>query len=128
MKDRAMKSLQPISETISDKNSYGFRPKRSCHDAIEHCFILLARKVSVKWFLECDIKGSFVISIIAGLYQFIKSGFIENNSKYPTHSGTTQGGVISACIANMTLNKLETTIKNSVAKSNLIHVYKYAAL
>lgn len=142
MKDRAMQALylltlEPISETTADKNSYGFRPKRSCHDAIEQCFTLLARKASVKWILECDIKGCFdninhswIMDNIpidkTILHQFIKSGFIENGSKYPTHSGTTQGGVISACIANMTLDKLETTIKNSVAKSNLIHVCRYA--
>jgi RNA-directed DNA polymerase len=47
MKDRAMQALhlyalEPIAEITADKNSYGFRPKRSTADAIEQCFKLLA--------------------------------------------------------------------------------------
>ena len=43
MKDRAMQALHllalaPVGETIADSNSYGFRPQRSCADAIEQCF------------------------------------------------------------------------------------------
>ena len=34
-------TLEPISETLADKNAYGFRPKRSCADAIRQCFIVL---------------------------------------------------------------------------------------
>ena len=50
MQDRAMQALHllalsPVSESTADKNSYGFRPGRSTADAIEQCFILLARKV-----------------------------------------------------------------------------------
>ena len=37
-------ALEPISETLADRNSYGFRPKRSLHDAIEQCFNALAKK------------------------------------------------------------------------------------
>src|SRR3990167_4424634 len=49
IKDRAMQALhllalEPLSEVTADKNSYGFRPKRSTADAIEQCFKLLARK------------------------------------------------------------------------------------
>ena len=40
--------LEPISETLADPNSYGFRPKRSTADAIEQCFIVLAPKRSAK--------------------------------------------------------------------------------
>lgn len=44
MKDRAFQALhllalEPVSETLADKGSYGFRQKRSCHDAIERCYI-----------------------------------------------------------------------------------------
>ena len=49
-------ALEPIAETKGDKNSYGFRPKRSIHDAIAQCFNVLARKHSSKWILEGDIK------------------------------------------------------------------------
>jgi RNA-directed DNA polymerase len=53
MQDRAMQalyllSLEPIAETQADKNSYGFRMKRSCADAIEQCFKALAKKSSAQ--------------------------------------------------------------------------------
>lgn len=64
MNDRAMQALyllalEPISEIKADKNSYGFRPKRSTADAIGQCFISLARKTSAQWILEGDIKACF---------------------------------------------------------------------
>ena len=64
MKDRAMQALyllalDPIAETTGDLNSYGFRKNRSTADAIEQCFISLARKDKAQWILEGDIKGCF---------------------------------------------------------------------
>ena len=57
MNDRAFQALhllalEPISETLADKGSYGFRRKRGCHDAIERCFIPLSRKDSATWVLR----------------------------------------------------------------------------
>lgn len=51
MRDRAMQALElqalaPVSETLADPHSYGFRPKRSTADALEQCFKILARKHS----------------------------------------------------------------------------------
>lgn len=64
MKDRAMQTLfamalDPWAETTADPNSYGFRPRRSCNDAIAQCFLSLCRKVSAKWIFEADIKACF---------------------------------------------------------------------
>jgi len=64
MQDRAYQALhllalQPVAETTADKGSYGFRPYRSCHDAIERCYIHLSRNDSATWVLEGDIKGCF---------------------------------------------------------------------
>jgi len=64
MKDRAYQALhlftlEPVSETMADNCSYGFRQKRGCHDAIERCYIHLSRKDSATWILEGDIKGCF---------------------------------------------------------------------
>jgi len=46
MHDRALQTLykialEPLAETRADKNSYGFRPRRSCNDAIAGCFQIL---------------------------------------------------------------------------------------
>src|SRR5256884_3251176 len=61
MRDRAMQALyllalDPIAETTADPNSYGFRPRRSCADAIEQCFSILGRP-NPQWILEGDIKS-----------------------------------------------------------------------
>ncbi|SAK91877.1 RNA-directed DNA polymerase [Caballeronia catudaia] len=50
-------ALEPVEETLADPNSYGFRPERSTADAIEQCFIALARQASSEWVLEGDIRG-----------------------------------------------------------------------
>lgn len=62
--DRAMQALftialDPVAETTADPDSYGFRPKRACADAIAQCFITLAKKNDAQWVFEADIKGCF---------------------------------------------------------------------
>jgi RNA-directed DNA polymerase len=52
-------ALEPIVECRADPNSYGFRPYRSTHDAIEQLVICLSRKHSGQWVLEGDIKACF---------------------------------------------------------------------
>lgn len=64
MVDRAQQALhllalEPVSETLADPNSYGFRPNRSTADAIAQCFKCLALKKSAQWVLEGDIKTCF---------------------------------------------------------------------
>ena len=51
-------ALDPVAETTADPNSYGFRPRRSCADAIEQCFSILTRS-NPQWILEGDIKSCF---------------------------------------------------------------------
>ena len=62
--DRAMQmlyalGLKPIAETVADLHSYGFREKRSLHDALKMCFTSLSAKVSAQWIQEADIKACF---------------------------------------------------------------------
>ena len=52
-------ALEPIAETMAGKNAYGFRPNRSCADAIERCFKVLSKKGSAQYVLEGDIKSCF---------------------------------------------------------------------
>jgi len=128
-KDRAYQalhllSLEPVSETLADKGSYGFRQYRSCHDALERCFIHLARKDSATWILEGDITGCFdnighqwLIDNIPMdkkiLQQWLKAGFMENKRLFPTEQGTPQGGIISPTLANITLDGLENMLDNA---------------
>jgi RNA-directed DNA polymerase len=123
MKDRAMQALyllalEPIAETTAAPNSYGFRPKRSTADAVQQCFIALAGRNAAEWVLEGDIKGCFdhishdwmlrhVRMDKRILQKWLKSGYVDNRTLYPTDEGTPQGGIISPTLANLTLDGLE---------------------
>src|SRR5580658_7895048 len=129
MKDRAMQALYllallPVAETTADPNSYGFRPKRSTADAIEQCFTVLARKISQQWVLEGDIRGCFdnishawMLDHIPTdkdvLRKWLKAGYMENRTLFPTEAGTPQGGIISPTLANLTLDGLEQLLKDN---------------
>jgi RNA-directed DNA polymerase len=127
MKDRAMQALyllalDPVIEVHSDPNSYGFRTERSAADAIEQCFIVLAKADRAEWILEGDIKACFDrIShdwLLAHapmdkgiLHKWLKAGFIERHTLHPTEEGTPQGGICSPVLANFVLNGLEKMLK-----------------
>jgi RNA-directed DNA polymerase len=113
--------LEPISETISNPNAYGFRPKRSAADAIKRCFIALGKKGSAQYILEADIKGCFdnishqwVLKHVPMdkviLKQWLKAGYIYQGEAFPTIAGTPQGGIISPCILNIVLSGLEKAV------------------
>lgn len=123
MLDRAQQALhlltlEPISETTADRNSYGFRPCRSTADAIEQCFNALARKSCSQYILEGDIKACFdeishewILKNIPMdkkiLGKFLKAGFMEKNVFHETTAGTPQGGIISPTLANMVLDGVD---------------------
>jgi RNA-directed DNA polymerase len=126
IRDRAIQALfklglEPIAETTADPNSYGFRPKRSCADAIVQCHNVLCQRKSAVWILEADIKGCFdnishqwILQHIPlnkkVLNQWLKAGYMERRHWFPTERGTPQGGIISPIIANMVLDGLEEVI------------------
>lgn len=130
MKDRAMQTLyllalQPIEETLGDKNSFGFRKNRSCQDACERIYMSLCHKTDPEWILEGDIKGCFdnishnwIMENIPIdkkiIKQFIKAGYIYQKQLFPDSKGAAQGGAISPTIANIVLDGLEETINNQV--------------
>jgi RNA-directed DNA polymerase len=151
--DRAMQALHllgldPVSETTADGNSYGFRPHRSCADAIARCFDRLCQKTSPQWILEGDIKGCFdnishdwmlknIPMHTKTLNQWFKAGYIEKQKLFPTTSGTPQGSIISPTLANMVLDGLEQHIDTAcrikkIGKDNRrknphhIHFIRYA--
>jgi RNA-directed DNA polymerase len=110
-------ALDPVAETTADPNSYGFRPRRSCADAIEQCFSILTRS-NPQWILEGDIKSCFdrishewLLSHVPMdkeiLRKWLKSGYLEKQVFYKTDEGTPQGGIISPVLANLALDGLE---------------------
>jgi len=129
MRDRAMQALhllalEPIAETTGDKNSYGFRLKRSTADAIGQCFTTFGTKRSASWILEADIEGCFdninhqwLIDNIPMnkkiLQGWLQAGFMKKNVFYDIKAGTPQGGIISPILANMALDGLEGIINHT---------------
>src|SRR6266404_3461346 len=110
-------ALDPVVETTADRNSYGFRQKRSCADAIGQCFLAL-RRANAQWILEGDIKSCFdKIShdwLLAHapmdrviLQKWLKSGYMEKHVLHESTDGTPQGGIISPALANCALDGLE---------------------
>ena len=132
MLDRAMQALhlqalEPVIESTSDPKSYGFRPDRSTADAMVELFHLLSSQTAPVWILEGDIKGFFdninhewlcrnVPMDTKVLRKWLKAGVIDRRQLMATEAGTPQGGIISPCLANATLNGLETQLKRHLAK------------
>ncbi|NEQ11338.1 MAG: group II intron reverse transcriptase/maturase [Moorea sp. SIO4E2] len=128
MYDRALQALikqalEPEWEAKFEPNSYGFRPGRSCHDAIEAIFKATNRMP--KWVLDADIAKCFdkinhdtllsKLNTYPSLRRLIKSwlkaGVMDNGTLFPTDEGTPQGGVISPLLANIALHGMEKRIK-----------------
>jgi RNA-directed DNA polymerase len=154
MKDRAMQALHllvlyPVSETTADHNSYGFRPERSTADARAQGFTALAKGSSPQWILEGDIKGCFdnishqwllenIPTDRTTLQKWLKAGYVYKDELFPTEAGTPQGGIISPTLANLTLDGLETALRNKFAVNkagkysqrsadkNLVNFVRYA--
>lgn len=137
IRDRAKQALakfalEPEWEAIFEPNSYGFRPARSTHDAIEAIFLGL-RHDTPKWVFDADIRKCFDRidhdALLAKLNTFptmekqirawLKADIMEgyaNNPKEIQQStmGTPQGGIVSPLLANIALHGLENHLKDFV--------------
>lgn len=134
-------ALEPISETTADHNSYGFRSTRCTTDAIGQCFITLRLKTCAQWVLEGDIKGCFdninhewlkanILMDKVILQTWLKAGFMDRRTFYPTETGTPQGGIISPTLANITLDGLENLLLKKFKKKKTfnpkVNLVRYA--
>jgi RNA-directed DNA polymerase len=128
MYDRALQALvklalDPEWEARFEPNSYGFRPGRSCHDAIEAIFKAIRQKP--KYVLDADIAKCFdrinheellrklntFPTIRRQVRAWLKAGVMNGKELFPTSEGTPQGGVISPLLANIALHGMEERIK-----------------
>ncbi len=144
MQDRAQQALvkmalEPQWEGNFEPNSYGFRPGRSCHDAIAAIFVTIAQKD--KYVLDADLKGCFDNinheALLRKLKTFpmlqreikawLKAGCIDNGVFEESKAGTPQGGVISPLLANIALHGMETCVQQAFTqKEGKPHFVRYA--
>ena len=100
--------------------SYGFRPKKNCHQAVSQINWLLMTK-KINYILDADIKGFFDNidheimmmflkhkiedkNFLRYIKRFLKSGILEDYKYYESDKGTPQGGLISPILANVYLH------------------------
>ena len=114
-------ALEPQWEARFEPTSYGFRPKRNCHDAMVKIHrTLCGYKSNRSWIFEGDFKAcfdtlnhDFILKQIEGfpeadiIAKWLKAGFVDNNVFEETEDGTPQGGIISPLLANIALHGME---------------------
>jgi RNA-directed DNA polymerase len=118
---QVVNALEPEWEARFEPKSYGFRPGRGCHDAIEAIFNTARGKSARRcWALDADLAAAFDridhSHLLAQLGSFparelverwLKAGVVENGRLAPTEEGTPQGGVVSPLLLNIALHGME---------------------
>ena len=136
LKDRIIQdilriALDPICEYHFLNCSYGFRPKRSCHDAVQQLFRNLSDTKSKRYVIEGDIEGCFdninhdhIINTLINwkvpkwattiIMRMLKSDILTYNGQiYDNDTSTPQGGVISPLLVNVALTSLDIFCSNN---------------
>jgi RNA-directed DNA polymerase len=119
---RVRHALEPEWEARFEPRSYGFRPGRGCHDAIEATFNAVCRRDAKRvWILDADLAAAFdridhsrLLDALGDfparrmIAEWLKAGVVETGKGFtPTEEGTPQGGVISPLLLNVALHGLE---------------------
>jgi group II intron reverse transcriptase/maturase len=114
--------LHPLFEPLFHDASFGFRPRRNCHQALEQ--LLKLHDAGYRVVLDADICGFFdnlphavIMEAVAAqvadgnilrlIEKFLRCGVMEEGVFKPTTVGTPQGGVVSPLLANIVLNHLD---------------------
>ena len=128
--------LSPIFENEFQENSYGFRPCRSCEQAILKLLEYLNE--GYEWIVDIDLEKffdnvsqdklmSYVGRVIrdpdteSQIRKYLKSGVMENGVYEATEEGTPQGGNLSPLLSNIMLNELDKELVNRG-----LHYVRYA--
>jgi RNA-directed DNA polymerase len=118
---RVRHALEPEWEARFEPRSYGFRPGRSCQDAIQMLFVTLrGRNAKRGWALDADLAAAFdtighdrLLAALGGfpatgmIRAWLKAGVLDRGMVSATEEGTPQGGVISPLLLNVALHGLE---------------------
>jgi RNA-directed DNA polymerase len=115
-------ALEPIFEREFAEQSYGFRPGRSCRDALRRVEQLL--KAGYAWVVDADLQSYFDTipheqllarvaekisdgQVLKLLQQYLEQGVLDGLREWQPETGTPQGAVISPLLANIYLNPLD---------------------
>jgi RNA-directed DNA polymerase len=118
---RVVNALEPEWEARFEPRSYGFRPGRGCHDAIEAIYLTAyGKRTKRRWILDADLASAFdliahdhILAMIGTfpargmIEQWLKAGVVENGRLSRTEEGTPQGGVVSPGLLNIALHGME---------------------
>jgi RNA-directed DNA polymerase len=114
-------ALEPEWEARFEPRSYGFRPGRGCHDAIESIYLTgKGPNPQRPWVLDADLAAAFdriahdhILDQLGSfparglVAQWLKAGVVENGHLTASKEGTPQGGVISPALMNVALHGME---------------------
>jgi RNA-directed DNA polymerase len=137
--------LEAIYEADFKDFSYGFRPKRSCHQALKALNDTIMAK-PVSFVIEADIKGFFDnvshhwmmkflevrigdSSLLLLIRRFLKAGYMESGKLIRSEEGTPQGGNLSPMLANIFLHYVLDLWFDKLIKPNVngqCHIVRYA--
>jgi RNA-directed DNA polymerase len=119
---RVRNALEPEWEARFEPRSYGFRPGRSCQDAIAAIYTTCNGRMAKRlWALDADLAAAFdridhdyLLKVIGKfpardmIRNWLKAGVFEPGKGFaPTEEGTPQGGTISPLLLNVALHGLE---------------------
>jgi len=118
---QVVNALEPEWEARFEPKSYGFRPGRGCHDAIEAIFhVARGKNPSRRWVLDADLAAAFdkidhshllaqlgTFPAKEQIGQWLKAGVVEEGRFSPTEEGTPQGGLVSPLLLNVALHGME---------------------
>jgi RNA-directed DNA polymerase len=118
---RVANALEPQWEARFEPRSFGFRPGRGCHDAIEAIYwTLKGPSPKRQWILDADLTAAFdridhnyllaALEPFPGIglvRQWLRAGVVEDGLFSATDEGVPQGGVVSPLLLNVALHGLE---------------------
>jgi RNA-directed DNA polymerase len=118
---RVVNALEPEWEARFEPRSYGFRPGRGCHDAIEAIYhVANGKSPKRRWVLDADLAAAFdridhshvlrqlgTFPARGMVKQWLKAGVVEHGRFTPTREGAPQGGVASPLLLNIALHGME---------------------
>lgn len=137
--------LEAIYEVDFLDFSYGFRPHRSCHQALKRVDQIIMTQ-PINHIIDADIKGFFDRvdhewmmkflgvrindpNFLRLIKRFLKNGYMEEGKLHPSAEGTPQGGVVSPILANVYLHYALDLWMEKVVKSECrgaVEIVRYA--